>query len=174
MLLSQEKSKWAEGELEFADNIYLLGRSRGQKIRGIKYRQYRPQVIIADDLEDLDWVRKKENRDKTERWFNSEVVPAQDELKCKMILIGNFLHNDALMARIKKRNLYRVMEFPLITDDGVITWKGKYPNQEAIEKKKKNVRFCFSLVKRISLKKLFQKKTKLLRIAIFINIQLAY
>ena len=137
--IEPRKSKWAEGELEFADNIYLLGRSRGQKIRGIKYRQYRPQVIIADDLEDLDWVRKKENRDKTERWFNSEVVPAQDELKCKMILIGNFLHNDALMARIKKRNLYRVMEFPLITDDGVITWKGKYPNQEAIEKKKKNV-----------------------------------
>ena len=137
--IEPRKNKWAEGELEFADDIYLLGRSRGQKIRGIKYRQYRPQLIIADDLEDLEWVRKKENRDKTERWFNSEVIPAQDELKCKMILIGNLLHNDALMARIKKRNIYKVMEFPLITDEGEITWKGKYPNQEAIDKKKKSV-----------------------------------
>jgi len=137
--IEPRKNKWSEGELEFANDIYLLGRSRGQKIRGMKYRQYRPQVIIADDLEDLEWVRKKENRDKTERWFNSEVIPAQDELKCKMVLIGNLLHNDALMARIKKRNIYKVMEFPLITDDGVITWKGKYPNQEAVDKKKKSV-----------------------------------
>lgn len=130
---------WRNDKLELNGDILILGRSRGQKIRGLKYRHYRPQVIIGDDLEDLEGVRKKENRDKTERWFNAEVVPAQDELKCKMVIIGNLLHNDAFMARLKKRGLYKVLEFPLIDKKGKITWKAKYPTMEAVEKKKAKV-----------------------------------
>lgn len=131
--------KWADQHLEF-DDVYILGRSRGQKIRGLKWKQYRPQVIILDDPESLEWTLKKENRNKTERWFNSEVVPAQDELKCKMIIIGNLLHNDALMMRIKKRGIYKVLEFPLLDwKTGEITWTGKYPNMEVVEKQKKKI-----------------------------------
>ena len=131
--------KWADQHLEF-DDVYILGRSRGQKVRGIKWKQYRPQVIILDDPESLEWTQKQENRNKTERWFNSEVVPAQDELKCKMVLIGNLLHNDALMMRIKKRNIYKVLEFPLLDwKTGRITWKGKYPNMEAVDRQRKKI-----------------------------------
>ena len=131
--------KWADQYLEF-DDVYILGRSRGQKVRGIKWRQYRPQVIILDDPESLEWTQKQENRNKTERWFNSEVVPAQDELKCKMVLIGNLLHNDALMMRIKKRGIYKVMEFPLLDwKTGEITWTGKYPDMKAVEKQKAKI-----------------------------------
>lgn len=45
----------------------VLSRSRGQKIRGLKHRQHRPSLIIADDVEGLDWVRTQENRDKSDR-----------------------------------------------------------------------------------------------------------
>jgi len=57
-----------------------------------------------------------------------------------MILIGNLLHNDALMMRIKKRGIYKVLEFPLLDwKTGAITWEGKYPDMTAVEKQKAKI-----------------------------------
>ena len=133
-------NKWTETELLIGKDVFILGKSRGQKIRGLRFRQWRPQLIIIDDPEDYEWTRKKENRDKTERWLNTEVVPAQEEFKCKMIVIGNLLHKDALMSRLKKRGTFKMFEFSLIDHvTGEITWKGKYPNMEAVERQKAKV-----------------------------------
>jgi len=132
-------NKWNETELLIGKDVFLLGKSRGQKIRGLRFRQWRPQLIIIDDPEDYEWTRKKINRDKTERWLNTEVVPAQEEFKCKMIIIGNLLHKDALMGRLKKRGTFKMFEFPLIDAKGKITWKGKYPTMEAVNKQREKV-----------------------------------
>ena len=61
------------------NRVRILSRSRGQKIRGVKHRQYRPSLIIADDVEDLDWVRTQENRDKSDRWYHGNVLPSLEE-----------------------------------------------------------------------------------------------
>lgn len=136
---NNNKNKWTETELLIGKDVFLVGKSRGQKIRGLRFRQYRPELIIIDDPEDLEWTRKKENRNKTERWLNTEVVPAQEELKCKLILIGNLLHKDALMGRIKKRGTFKVFEFSLLDKKGKCTWKGKYPTMAHIAKQKERV-----------------------------------
>ena len=124
-----------------------MGRSRGQKMRGLRHRQYRPQIVIVDDAEDLEWVKEKKNRDKTERWFNGEVIPAQQEDKSKLVLIGNLLHKDALMMRVKKSKnldgtrLFKVLEFPLINPvTKAVMWVGKYPTAAAIARQKAKVR----------------------------------
>jgi len=132
--------KWTKGELELGNKVFILGRSRGQKIRGLRYHQWRPSLVIGDDLEDLEWVRKKENRDKTERWLKSEVIPAIEETKAKLIIIGNLLHTDALMARLKRHKLMKTLEFPLYNRrTGEITWKAKYPTQEAVDNQKARI-----------------------------------
>lgn len=133
-------NKWTETELLIGKDVFILGKSRGQKIRGLRFRQWRPQLIIIDDPEDYEWTRKKTNRDKTERWLNTEVVPAQEEFKCKMIVIGNLLHKDALMSRLKKRGTFKMFEFSLLDHvTGEITWKGKYPDMDAVNKQKNKV-----------------------------------
>jgi hypothetical protein len=63
--------------------------SRGQKIRGLKHRQHRPKLIVADDVEDLDWVRTQENRDKSDRWMPGNVLSSIDERDGRMVIIGN-------------------------------------------------------------------------------------
>ena len=136
---NNNKNKWTETELMIGKDVFLIGKSRGQKVRGLRFRQYRPELMIIDDPEDLEWTRKKENRNKTERWLNTEVVPAQEENKCKLIIIGNLLHKDALMGRIKKRGTFKMFEFSLLDKKGKCTWKGKYPNQKAIDKQKARV-----------------------------------
>lgn len=144
IVFNPEKA-WSQDKLMLLNGVLIMGRSRGQKMRGLRHRQFRPQTVIIDDPEDLEWVKTKKNRDKTERWFTSEVIPAQQEDKSKLILIGNLLHKDALMLRIyrKKRAsgepLFKCVEFPLIDAEGNVTWRGKYPDEASIQKQKEKI-----------------------------------
>jgi len=59
----------------------------------------------------------------------------------RMVIIGNWLHTDGLMARLENTGLFHVLEFPLLREgDGTeaerCTWKAKYPTQEAIDRKR--------------------------------------
>src|SRR5271170_4658630 len=131
---------WQAMNCVLDNGVRILSRSRGQKIRGLKHRQHRPKLVIGDDVEGLDWVRTQENRDKSDRWFRGDVLPSIDE-DGRAILIGNWLHTDGLMARLKNTGIFTVLEFPLLREgDGTeverCTWKAKYPTQEALDRKR--------------------------------------
>ena len=129
----ESEEEWQSRNLLLSNGVRILARSRGQKVRGLKHKQYRPRLVIVDDPEDLEWVRTKENRDKTERWLRSEVLPAVDESTGRVIVIGNQLHMDALMSRLKKDTGFKHLEYPLVRNDGTITWRAKYPDQKALD-----------------------------------------
>ena len=130
----ESEEEWQAKNLLLSNGVRILARSRGQKVRGLKHKQYRPKLVIVDDPEDLEWVRTKENRDKTERWLRSEVLPAVDERTGRIIVIGNQLHMDALMSRLKKDTGFKHLEYPLVRNDGTITWRAKYPDQKALDR----------------------------------------
>lgn len=134
---------WQAMNCVLDNGVRILSRSRGQKVRGLKHRQHRPKLVIADDVEGLDWVRTQENRDKSDRWFRGDVLPSIDE-HGRAVLIGNWLHTDGLMARLKNTGIFTVLEFPLLRDgDGTeierCTWKAKYPTQEALNAKRQEL-----------------------------------
>lgn len=130
---------WSEYNLLLSNGVRIIGRSRGQNIRGIRHKQYRPDLVIVDDPENLQQVKTKENRDKTEQWFNAEVIPAVQESGSKLIVIGNLLHNDGFMARLSKNSLFKVVNIPLIDENGNCTWLGKYPDQASLDRQRQKV-----------------------------------
>jgi hypothetical protein len=99
---------WQAMNCVLDNGVRILSRSRGQKIRGIKHRQHRPALIVADDVEDLDWVRTQENRDKSDRWFRGNVLPSLEEKNDRSVVIGNWLHTDGLTARLKNTGIFKV------------------------------------------------------------------
>ncbi len=120
----------------------ITARSTGQKIRGIRYKQWRVQLISADDLENQESVRTKELRDKTFRWFVGDVIPAGQE-DTKIVLIGNLLHRDCLMSRILEqiKNKSRdgiVMEYPIVKNNKIL-WNGKFQTMADIDKEERKV-----------------------------------
>jgi predicted phage terminase large subunit-like protein len=140
----ESDEEWQAMNCVLDNGVRILSRSRGQKIRGLKHRQHRPSLIIADDVEDLDWVRTQENRDKSDRWMRGNVLPSIDEHDGRMVIIGNWLHTDGLMARLKNTGIFKVLEFPLLregdgTDAERCTWKAKYPTQKAIDRKREEL-----------------------------------
>ena len=110
--------------------------STEQSIRGIRHGQYRPDLVVCDDDEDLELVKTKENRDKLWGWLMGEVIPIGDE-STKYIFVGNMLHEDSLMMRLKQNILSGVMkgeykEFPLIDENNKCLWPAKFPSQKEI------------------------------------------
>lgn len=66
----------------------------------IRHGQYRPDLVICDDVEDLNSVKFREGRDKTFQWLTGEVMPIGDQ-NTKIIIVGNLLHEDCLLMRLK-------------------------------------------------------------------------
>lgn len=124
-------------------NARIVVASTEQSIRGIRHGPHRPDLVICDDVEDLDLVKTKENRDKLWGWLKGEVIPIGDE-HTKYIFIGNLLHEDSLMMRLKESILSNQMEgvyreYPLINDDGQCLWPAKFPTQKEIDALRRKV-----------------------------------
>lgn len=114
--------------------------STEQSIRGIRHGQYRPDLIICDDIEDLNSVKTREGRDRTHTWYNGEIVPVGDK-NTKVLMIGNLLHEDCLIMRFRKLMSQeklngKFLAFPLLNDEDQIAWPAKYPNMEEVDKLK--------------------------------------
>ncbi len=134
----ESEEEWQAKNMLLSNGVRIMARSRGQKIRGLKHRQHRPKLILLDDVEDLEWVQTRDNRNKTDRWMRGEVMGALDEVDGRIIAIGNWLHEDALMARLKKLSSFVTFECPLIVEEnGVeyVTWPALYPTDDSLEKK---------------------------------------
>jgi predicted phage terminase large subunit-like protein len=140
----EENDEWGSSSLVFSRlNARITAASSEQSIRGIRHHQYRPDLIICDDVEDMLSVKTREGRDKTYDWLHGEVIPAGDK-NTKLVVVGNLLHEDGLMMRLKqdvdeKRLNGLFKSYPLINENGRIAWTGKYPTKEDIEVEQKKV-----------------------------------
>lgn len=133
-------SEWSSSKLELGDCM-IMGASRGQNIRGMRFGQYRPDTIIIDDPEALQHVKTKMKRDDTEAWFNNEIVPRlQEEEQTKTVITGNLVHNDSFIARIMKDKSFNTLKIPIIRKDGSATWSAMFPTEQSIIDKQEKVR----------------------------------
>ncbi|MHA1401742.1 MAG: phage terminase large subunit [Candidatus Heimdallarchaeaceae archaeon] len=140
----QEENEWQAFSLVIPNyNARITCASYEQGIRGLRHRQYRPDLIICDDVEDLESVKTLESRDKTYNWLTGEVIPAGDQ-NTKLIVVGNLLHEDSLIMRIKKNiadktfnGIFRA--YPFIDDNKNITWPGKFPTEKEINDERQKI-----------------------------------
>ncbi len=137
----EESDEWGSSSLVFSNlNARITAASSEQSIRGIRHHQYRPDIIICDDVEDLASVKTRESRQKTYQWLTGEVIPAGDR-STRLVIVGNLLHEDSLIMRLKsdveeKRIDGIFKAYPLFDKNNNVAWPGKYPNQEAVEAEK--------------------------------------
>jgi predicted phage terminase large subunit-like protein len=67
-----------------------------QKVRGLKWKNKRPDLIVCDDIEGDEAVQNKERRDKFKRWFNGALLPCRSSNGIVRI-VGTILHLDSLL-----------------------------------------------------------------------------
>lgn len=77
-----------------------------QKLRGLKWDNKRPDLIICDDLENDEIVMNKERRAKFKRWFYAALLPSLS-FRGKIFYVGTILHNDALLESLMPKRHQR-------------------------------------------------------------------
>ena len=70
-----------------------------QKMRGLKWNNKRPDLIVGDDLENDEIVLNPERRSKFKRWFYGAVVPCL-AVGGLIRIVGTILHEDSLLNNL--------------------------------------------------------------------------
>ena len=122
----------ANGE-EAHPGSQIVPRGVGQQVRGWLYKgRYRPDFIVVDDIEDRKSVKSETLRKDAWDWFNGEVVGCFSQLSVlgpketppKLVVIGNMLHEDCVMNRLREdaknpKSIWHghVVEIPMCDDN---------------------------------------------------------
>lgn len=134
----ETNDKWNSMTLEFSKyGAQITAVSIDQSVRGLRYNQYRPDLIICDDIEDASSAKTKEGRRRTRDLYSSEIAPLGD-LETRIIMVGNYLHPNSLLSTLTERIKAGTMEgrnllVPLINDEGQIAWPEKFSSIEKIK-----------------------------------------
>lgn len=102
----QRGSEWAKGRFVTATDIRVEALGAGKKIRGRKYKENRPDLIIFDDIENLEEVKSETQRESRKKWYRQAAMRAGWE-DTKTLTVGNLLHADCLLAELMQNPMYR-------------------------------------------------------------------
>lgn len=127
---------WTSGSFTTSNEVRVTARGSNMKVRGLKYKQWRPDFVPVDDLENDEAVMKQERREKLMNWFKRAVLPAMSPTG-KVGLVGTVLHDDSLLNNALKgekgfggwrRNKFASLN---IDDDGQeqSLWPSRFPVQ---------------------------------------------
>ncbi len=114
----RDPDNWAVKHF-IAGDTYILPRGAEQQIRGLNFRNERPNFFLVDDLEDSEAVSNPERRAKLKQWFFSDLMGSVDRGKkdWKVVVIGTLLHEDSLLATLMEDPAWHVVNIPLCNDN---------------------------------------------------------
>lgn len=101
-----EGKVWKASVILLANGVKIEAIGSGKKIRGRRHKQWRPDLIVCDDLENDENVNTPDQRKKLRNWFYKAVSKCGDTYT-DIVYIGTLLHFDALLANVAKNPSYK-------------------------------------------------------------------
>lgn len=142
---SRVKSTWTKNDIICNNGIRVRAIGAGNQIRGINYGPFRPSKIVLDDPEDIRSVDSTEERENIRTWFNHDVtycvsqgVPGGQQ-KGRIIVIGNMIHSDCLVARLQDDSRFHVIYYQaIIQENGQerSLWPEYWPLEDLLQEKR--------------------------------------
>ena len=116
-------------------STFILPRGAGQQVRGLNWANYRPELVIIDDLEDKDEIRNETNRAKLKEWFHSDLMKTEGRYGkgCVFIYIDTIKHEDSLLVDLIDSPEWASIQLS-ICDDNYNTLDPNYMTTEEILK----------------------------------------
>ena len=104
----------------------------GKKVRGRRHRNWRPDLIVLDDIENDENVNTPDQRKKLSSWFYKAVSKAGDTYT-DIMYIGTILHYDSLLSSVLKNPSYKAKKYRAVISEAVNTklweeWERIYTN----------------------------------------------
>ena len=122
---------WAETKIVLSNGVCIQAYGTGQSLRGVKHLDHRPDLILADDIENEETVSTPGARDKMLKWWTAVVVPAMDP-KGRIRFNATPLDEEALAVTLSNQSEVVFRKYPIkfrSEQDGhwVATWPERFP-----------------------------------------------
>ena len=105
-----EGKVWKASVILLSNGTKIEALGAGKKIRGRRHKQWRPDLILCDDLENDENVNTADQRKKLRNWFYKAVSKAGDTYT-DIVYIGTLLHFDALLANVANNPSYKTSKY---------------------------------------------------------------
>lgn len=145
--------KWHETEIEIVSDIdgsvtWMLGVGISSNIRGINFDDYRPDLIIGDDLLTDENILTKESRNKTTDLVMGAVAkslaPASEEPNAKLAMLQTPLHHDDASMVAARSDMWHTERYScwtpeteeLPSEQQVSSWEERFPTEELRKEKR--------------------------------------
>lgn len=107
---------WRSSVILTSTDVKVEAIGSGKKIRGRRHRNWRPDLLVLDDLENDENVNTPEQRRKLKSWYDKAVSKAGDTYT-DIMYIGTVLHYDSLLSKVLANPRYRTKKYR-----AVISW----------------------------------------------------
>ena len=121
--------------VQFKDNekFRIVAKGSEQKVRGLKWGNKRPDLIVGDDLENDDIVMNPERREKFRRWFMNALIPCGSDT-CWVRIVGTILHMDSMLQRLLDDPTWEHLFYEAHNHDfSEILWKEQYSQKRLLD-----------------------------------------
>jgi predicted phage terminase large subunit-like protein len=100
-------------------NTMVYPRGSGQQIRGILYKNFRPDLFVVDDLEDPETIENEDIRRKRKEWFNADLLKATSRVdkNYQIVYIDTLKHEDALLEDLLSSSMWESIRQEICDDD---------------------------------------------------------
>lgn len=141
--------KWTDEWLEIKHNVTgnvttVLAVGITGQIRGFNIDDYRPDLIIGDDLCNEDNTATPEQRKKISNlWFGAlanSLAPASEAPLAKMALLQTPLNPDDLIANCARDPAWNTLTFGVFDEKGESTWPERWSTEELLKEKESYTR----------------------------------
>lgn len=143
--------KWAANDFTTANGVRILARGKGEKVRGLKNRQHRPDKAIVDDFENDENVENPRLIKKGRKWLLGAVIGSLGEGFC-FLMVGNLFHPKSVLSQFiadkdeDGERLYISKIYRAILDEGKATERPLWPEMWSLERLYKKKRSMGSVV----------------------------
>ena len=120
--------------VQFKDGDYfrIVAKGSEQKVRGLKWRGRRPDLIVGDDLENDEIVMNPERREKFRRWLMNALIPCGSDT-CWIRIVGTVLHADSALQRLLDDKTWTHLFYEAHNPDfSEILWPEQYPQERLL------------------------------------------
>ncbi len=112
-----------------AGKFRIIAKGSEQKVRGLKWNNKRPNLVVIDDSENDESVMNPERREKFRNWFMNALLPCGSDT-CIYRMVGTILHLDSMLNRLLSDKSWRSELWQAHDKDFThLLWPEKFPKE---------------------------------------------
>ncbi len=121
---------WQTGEFVTLDDTAFFARGRGQSPRGLRYRSFRPDYIVIDDLDDDELCQNEKRVNRLTDWVREALFGTLDGGRGRFVMVGNLIAKNSVLNKISKTKGIHINRVNAYDRNGKVSWAEKWTKEE--------------------------------------------